>query len=103
MAEQQGVTLPANDEDGLAKAVHRGENCDDLEDYLKAFAVTLSVMQTEESLYRCAYELAEDAASENVRYMEVRYEDLVAHPIPLLQRTIAFADLDWSYRFEGHV
>lgn len=77
LAEQQGVKLPANDEDGLAKAVHRGENCDDLEDYLTAFGVTLSVMQTEEALYRCAYELAEDAASENVKYMEVRYAPML--------------------------
>lgn len=43
-----------------------------LEDYLKRFEVTISVMQTAESLERIAYELAEDAARDGVRYLEVR-------------------------------
>jgi adenosine deaminase len=43
-----------------------------LEDYLKRFEVTISVMQTAESLERIAYELAEDAAKDGVRYIEVR-------------------------------
>ena len=43
-----------------------------LEDYLKRFDVTISVMQTAESLERIAYELAEDAAEDGVRYIEVR-------------------------------
>jgi adenosine deaminase len=34
-------------------------------------------MQTQESLFRAAYELAQDAAAENVRYMEVRYAPLL--------------------------
>ena len=44
-----------------------------LEDYLERFAVTLSVMQTEPALERISYELAEDAALDGVRYIEVRY------------------------------
>jgi adenosine deaminase len=47
-----------------------------LDDYLRAFDITLSVMQTEEGLERCAFELAEDAWRENVRYLEVRYSPL---------------------------
>lgn len=43
-----------------------------LEDYLKRFEVSISVMQTAESLERIAYELAEDAAKDGVRYIEVR-------------------------------
>jgi adenosine deaminase len=73
LAEQQKVRLPADDEEGLAKAIHQGEVCKSLEDYLAAFDVTLSVLQTEEALYRAAYELALDASDENVRYLEVRY------------------------------
>ncbi|MFE8596131.1 adenosine deaminase [Archangium violaceum] len=73
LGEQQKVKLPADTEDGLAKAIHMGEVCKNLEDYLVAFDVTLSVLQTAESLYRSAYELAVDAAAENVRYLEVRY------------------------------
>lgn len=73
LAEEQKVKLPASDEASLAKAIHMGQICENLEDYLTAFDVTLSVLQTEEALYRSAYELAIDAASENVRYLEVRY------------------------------
>ncbi|MBE2251216.1 MAG: adenosine deaminase [Myxococcus sp.] len=73
LAKQQGVKLPAESEEALAKAIHMGEVCKDLEDYLVAFDVTCSVLQTEEALFRAAYELAIDAAAENVRYLEVRY------------------------------
>src|SRR6516162_3154706 len=73
LADKHRVDLPARDEDGLRKAMNLGKNCGSLVEYLKAFDVTLRVMQTEESLTRIAYELAEDAARENVRYMEVRY------------------------------
>ena len=44
--------------------MHLGENCGTLVEYLKAFDVTLRVMQTAESLRRIAYELAQDAARE---------------------------------------
>ncbi len=77
LAERQRVELPAKDEDGLRKAMNLGVNCGSLVEYLKAFDVTLRVMQTEDALTRIAYELAEDAAKENVRYMEVRYAPML--------------------------
>lgn len=79
LADQQGVELPngASTEEELADELHMGEICEDLNDYLKAFDVTLSVLQTEEALYRAAFELGEDAARENVEYMEVRYSPLL--------------------------
>src|SRR5690606_32495706 len=73
LAKEQGVKLPANTEEGLAKAIHMGEVCESLDDYLVAFDVTLSVLQTAPALERAAYELAIDAAAENVRWLEVRY------------------------------
>jgi adenosine deaminase len=73
LAEEQKIKLPADSVDGLAKAIHMGQVCKNLEEYLVAFDVTLSVLQTAEALYRSAYELAVDAAAENVRYLEVRY------------------------------
>jgi adenosine deaminase len=44
-----------------------------LVDYLERFVTTLSVLQTADAIERVAYELVEDAAAENVRYMEVRF------------------------------
>jgi adenosine deaminase len=77
LAEKGRIELPAHDEDGLRKAMNLGTNCGSLVEYLKAFDVTLRVLQTAESLTRTAYELAEDAARENVRYMEVRYSPML--------------------------
>lgn len=77
LADKQRVELPAHDEDGLRKAMNLGENCGSLVEYLKAFDVTLRVLQTADALTRAAYELAEDAARENVRYMEVRYAPML--------------------------
>jgi adenosine deaminase len=77
LAREEGVTLPAIDPAELRKAMHLGDNCGSLAEYLKAFEVTLQVMQSESSLYRIAYELGEDAAKENVRYMEVRYAPML--------------------------
>lgn len=72
-AERQKVRLPADTPEALAKAIHMGEVCGDLVDYLKAFDVTLSVLQDADALERAAYELACDCAEENVRWLEVRY------------------------------
>ena len=77
LAERGRIDLPALDEDGLRRAMNLGTNCGSLLEYLKAFDVTLKVLQTAESLTRAAYELAEDAARENVRYMEVRYSPML--------------------------
>jgi adenosine deaminase len=77
LADKQKIDLPARDPDGLRVAMNCGQNCGSLIEYLKAFDVTLRVMQTEDALGRIAYELAEDAARENVRYMEVRYAPML--------------------------
>jgi len=77
LADKQRVELPSTNEDGLRAAMNLGRNCGSLVEYLKAFDVTLRVMQTADALSRIAYELAEDSAKENVRYMEVRYAPML--------------------------
>jgi adenosine deaminase len=93
LAERQGVRLPADTPEGLAKAIHMGEVCNSLEDYLTAFDVTLAVLQTEEALHRAAYELALDAAAENVRYLEARYSPVLHTRQGLKSTTIVDAVL----------
>lgn len=73
MARAHQVALPADDPAALKKLLVMEENCRSLMDYLKAFEITLTVLQWQDSLERAAYELALDAAAENVRYLEVRY------------------------------
>jgi adenosine deaminase len=94
LAEAQGVRLPARDAAGLARAIHMGETCGSLEDYLTAFDVTLAVLQTEEALQRAARELALDGAAENVRYLEVRYSPVLHTRRGLKPTAIVDAVLD---------
>jgi adenosine deaminase len=77
LAQEQKVKLPGDTVETIAPFVEVGDDCESLVDYLRAFDVTLSVMQTYDSLVRTAFELAEDAAKENVRYMEVRYSPIL--------------------------
>ncbi len=72
LAQEYGVQMPRPDARSLRDFM-RASDVHSLEEYLERFAVTLSVMQTADALERVAYELAEDAAADGVRYMEVRY------------------------------
>ena len=94
IAESQAIELPSNTSQGLRKAMHCGDNTGSLVEYLKAFDITLRVMQIEASLHRIAYELAEDAAKENIRYMEVRYAPMLhtrsgLRPIAVVEAVLA--------------
>ena len=78
LAEKQKIKLPAEDKDSLAQHVIMStETCKSLDEYLKAFSITLSVMQTQEALSRIAYELLEDCSRENVWYVEVRFSPIL--------------------------
>ena len=71
LARENRVRLPKETPEELA-AFMRVDDAQSLEDYLRRFDVTISVLQTEEALERAAYELAEDAAEDGVRYIEIR-------------------------------
>jgi adenosine deaminase len=71
LAHEARVQMPKHTPEELAEFM-RVDDAQTLEDYLKRFDVTVSVMQSEEALERIAYELAEDAAEDGVRYIEVR-------------------------------
>jgi adenosine deaminase len=71
LAREHRIVMPKNTAEELAEFM-RVDDAESLEDYLRLFDITVSVMQTEEALERVAYELAEDAADDGVRYIEVR-------------------------------
>jgi adenosine deaminase len=81
LAHLQGVTLPASGAAALRESLASGTRTGSLEKYLKAFDVTLSVLQEPEALRRVAREIVEDARRDGVRYVEVRFS-----PILHLQR-----------------
>ena len=72
LAREYRAPMPRTTAEQLADYM-RVDDARNLEDYLERFDITLGVMQTADALERIAYELAEDAAREGVRYIEVRY------------------------------
>lgn len=48
-----------------------------LETFLDAFRITVALLQTAEALERAAWELCQDAARENVAYLEIRFAPLL--------------------------
>ena len=76
LASERGVPVPAADAAELKRRVLAAE-AGSLERYLAGFELTVSVMQDVPALERIAYELAEDAAAEGVRYLEVRYSPVL--------------------------
>jgi adenosine deaminase len=88
LADAQGIRLPTRKLPQLTRLLEAGKRTRNLADYLKIFDITLSVMQERDALYRVAYELAEDAAAENVRHLEVRYS-----PILHRKKKLSFEDI----------
>ncbi len=72
LAREYQVELPSYTEDGLRETVFK-DRYENLGEYLKGFAYTVAVMQSEVALERTAYELAIDNQQEGVRYLEVRF------------------------------
>jgi adenosine deaminase len=72
LGREYGQPLPASTPEMLAR-VMAARDVRDLDEYLRRFDTTLSVMQTAAALGRIAYELMEDAASDGVRYIEIRF------------------------------
>ncbi|ADL11848.1 adenosine deaminase [Acetohalobium arabaticum] len=77
LAEDREIELPTADQKGLAEYLQVSEDCDSLAEYLEKFDLPLKVMQTEKALTRVTYELLEDAAWENVKYLEIRFAPLL--------------------------
>ena len=77
LAKKEKVTLATSSSEELSNLLVIGKTRGSLEDYIKRFDITLSVMQTPQALSRTAYELIEDVAKENVRYIEIRYSPIL--------------------------
>jgi len=76
LAREHRIQMPRHTPEELADFM-RVDDAQNLEDYLRRFDVTISVMQSEDALERIAYELAEDAVEDGVRYIEIRNAPLL--------------------------
>jgi len=65
--------LPTHDADELGRWFVDAASSGSLERYLETFAHTVGVMQTRDALVRVAAECAEDLATQNIVYAEVRF------------------------------
>ena len=72
LARAEGMPLPHDDPDRLRQHM-LVDDARDLEEYLDRFEITIALLQTSEALERVAYEIVEDAARDNLLYIEVRY------------------------------
>ena len=73
LARIQNITLPASDDNALEKLLTVPEDCQSLNDFLKCFALPLSLMQTYNGLKESVRLVAENIRSQGVIYAEIRY------------------------------
>lgn len=109
IAKKEGIDIPSFDRDEIKGLITAPLECTSLNDYLKAFAIPNLVMQSKESLRRITFELFEDAAKENVKYMEVRFAP-VLHRVKgleieeIIQSVIdGIKDAEQKYDIKGNV
>lgn len=76
LSKAMGLDVPEDLKHLKAKLV-APETCASLDEYLTCFALPVEVMQSKEALKRITFELFEDAAKENIKYMEVRFGPLL--------------------------
>jgi adenosine deaminase len=82
LGREYKVAMPRDSADALRDYMLVSD-AKSLEDYLKRFEVTVSVMQNAEAIERIAYELGCDAAADGVRYIEVRNAPILNSRGPL--------------------
>jgi adenosine deaminase len=96
LARQQGKghLLPADSRSGLEDILAQIDASPTLEAYLAWFRYSIPLMQSAAALRQIAYELAEDNARENVRYLEVRYGPVLHREEGLTLEAVNEAVLD---------
>ncbi len=74
LAKDYKIKLPTYDENEILEHIQfKHQENKSLENYLKLFDLTESVLRTPEAFYRVAYEIVEDAWNERVEIMELRF------------------------------
>lgn len=73
IATKENIEIPTYDLNQLRGLLEAPLECKSLVEYLDRFNLPIKIMQSKESLRRITYELLEDAAKENVKYIEIRY------------------------------
>lgn len=73
LAKKQKVKLPTENIEELNKYVQVSPDCRSLTEFLKAFEFFYPLLKNPYAVEKIGYELCEDAVSENIKYLEVRF------------------------------
>ncbi|WP_416176588.1 adenosine deaminase [Clostridium sp.] len=73
IALKDSISLPTYEIDKFNDYVKVYGKCPSLKEYLNKFDIPIKVMQSYNNIYRVTYELLEDAAKQNIRYIEIRF------------------------------
>ena len=71
LAAKQGILLPRDRE--LQERLQVGDNCRDLNDYLKKFEFPLSLLQTADAIATAVFDLKQRLQQQGVMYAEIRF------------------------------
>ncbi|WP_139998657.1 adenosine deaminase [Paenibacillus paridis] len=73
LAKEQGEPMQLESDAELLAQMKVEDHCESLKEYLDKFSFVLPYLQTGAAIERVAFEVVEQAAKENVRYIEVRF------------------------------
>ena len=77
LAKIDGIKLPSYDIETIKNIMIAPMECTSLNEYLEKFEIPVAIMQSKENLKRITYELMEDSAKENIKYIEIRFAPLL--------------------------
>ena len=83
LCRARGLSVPAEEAEGLATWVRANANSGSLERYLQGFALTVAAMASAEACERVAFEAAEDARLDGCVLAEFRIAPLLLEPLGL--------------------
>ena len=92
LAEIEGISLPKSDEE-LFNLLSVGDDCRDLNEYLEKFALPVSLLQSEKSLEKCAYNICRELLEEGFIYAEIRFAPQLHLQKELTQKQVVEAVL----------